>query len=332
MDLVFNIVGGAIGSMMFMYYIRKQKVSNTYQHELEMKQNHHMLTDHEAQLSVINSQLRIHAIDIQNIQSDINLLKHSTEPIQSDSVIQATKVDMNPQELFECMTKNSVIPQRASDGSAGFDLHCDEERVIKAHTHSIVTTGIRIRMPECKIPGGRYKHFAKIHSRSGMSGRHGIEVGAGVIDSDYRGMINVVLYNHSDKDYLCRIGDRIAQLIIEVCSCPSVYDVKRVTGSDDVHITRIETDTTKERGDGGFGSSGFGKDFKSPSVKTEPKTEEDADEEADEEEDEEEDTRSDPKEDTSKEDTSKDEEDEADPQDEAQPQPLHKQMKPKRID
>lgn len=70
-----------------------------------------------------------------------------------------------------------------------------------------------------------------------------IDVGAGVIDNDYRGEIKVILFNLSSEDYIVKVGDRIAQLIIE-------YFIPAVLKCVD------ELDQT-ERNDNGFGSSGI---------------------------------------------------------------------------
>jgi dUTP pyrophosphatase len=78
--------------------------------------------------------------------------------------------------------------------------------------------------------------------RSGLAHKHSIDVGAGVIDYDYRGNVGVILFNFSDKDFQISPGDRIAQLILERISMASVVEVADLD------------DTT--RGAGGFGSTG----------------------------------------------------------------------------
>ena len=78
--------------------------------------------------------------------------------------------------------------------------------------------------------------------RSGLTWKHSIDVGAGVIDADYRGSVGVILFNHSDIDFEVRVGDRIAQLIIEKIMTPNVMEVE-------------DLDATV-RGEGGFGSTG----------------------------------------------------------------------------
>jgi dUTP pyrophosphatase len=72
--------------------------------------------------------------------------------------------------------------------------------------------------------------------------KHGIAVGAGVVDPDYTGEIKVVLFNHDSAPYVVRPGYRIAQLILEQCVTPDVVEVDSLTST--------------ERGQGGFGSTG----------------------------------------------------------------------------
>ena len=64
--------------------------------------------------------------------------------------------------------------------------------------------------------------YGRIAPRSGLTVKHHLDVGAGVIDSGYTGNIGVVLFNHGSNDYLVHSGDRIAQLIIKGCRQPSV--------------------------------------------------------------------------------------------------------------
>ncbi|KAJ6333882.1 hypothetical protein OIU78_010899 [Salix suchowensis] len=56
--------------------------------------------------------------------------------------------------------------------------------------------------------------FVDLAPRSGLTWKHSIDVGAGVIDADYRGPVGVILFNHSDLDFEVKVGDRIAQLIL----------------------------------------------------------------------------------------------------------------------
>ena len=81
-----------------------------------------------------------------------------------------------------------------------------------------------------------------LHHVQGLAIRNFIDVGAGVVDSDYRGEIKVILFNHSAEDFAVQVGDRIAQLILERIETPQV---KKVAALDDT-----------DRGAGGFGSTG----------------------------------------------------------------------------
>lgn len=131
-------------------------------------------------------------------------------------------------------------PTRATSGSAAYDLRympADGDSVIvRPNDTEILPTGLSI-----ELPAG---YAALVCSRSGLAAKHGIQVlnAPGVIDSDYRGEISVILHNNSDNCIVFRAGDRIAQLMI--------VPVLQV---DWVSVDALgETD----RGSGGFGSTG----------------------------------------------------------------------------
>ena len=96
-------------------------------------------------------------------------------------------------------------------------------------------TGISI-----SFPAGLY---ARIAPRSGLALKKFIDVGAGVVDADYRGEVGVVLFNHGDQDFQVNMGDRIAQLILERIDTPPVVEV---SGLGEI-----------VRGSSGFGSTGM---------------------------------------------------------------------------
>lgn len=133
------------------------------------------------------------------------------------------------------LSDKAVLPSRASPLSAGYDLSSATSTNVPARGKALVPTDLSIGIPE-----GTY---ARIAPRSGLAWKHSIDVGAGVIDADYRGSIGVILYNHSDVDFEVKIGDRIAQLIIEKIVTPDVVEVE-------------DLDSTS-RGEGGFGSTGI---------------------------------------------------------------------------
>ena len=90
------------------------------------------------------------------------------------------------------------------------------------------------------IPVGNY---GRIAPRSGLAAKHSIDVGAGVIDADYRGELKVLLFNFADKDFSINPCDRIAQMIIE-----------KYSPTELIEVTDLES---TERGAGGFGSTGI---------------------------------------------------------------------------
>lgn len=132
------------------------------------------------------------------------------------------------------LSQHARAPTRGTTGSAGYDLYACEAGTLEPRAGPLcVDMGIAIEIP----PG----HYGRIAGRSSLATR-GVMVLAGVIDSDYRGPITVVLANvHASLPYSFRAGDRIAQLIIERISTPEVAVVSELSPT--------------ERGAGGFGST-----------------------------------------------------------------------------
>ena len=136
--------------------------------------------------------------------------------------------------LPQCMVKGSYLPQYAHIGDAGADLRSSEEIIIPARGKKSVPTGLCIALPR--------GHVGLIWPRSGLAFKHSIDCGAGVIDVTFRGEIQVLLFNHSDNDYLIKKGQRIAQLLIQ-----------KIEPVNFVQVTHLEATT---RGYDGFGSTG----------------------------------------------------------------------------
>ncbi len=104
--------------------------------------------------------------------------------------------------VVACVHKDAKMPIKATSGAAGYDLSACENKIVPAHGRALVSTGLVMAFPSAV--------YGQIASRSGLAYKNGIVVGAGVIDSDYRGIVGVVLFNHSDNDFQVNIGDRIA--------------------------------------------------------------------------------------------------------------------------
>lgn len=118
---------------------------------------------------------------------------------------------------------DAIIPSKATPGAIGLDLHSVEPYIILPGQRVVVSTGIRVQLPD-----GVY---GRIAPRSGLAVKHGLDVGAGVVDPDYDGEIRVVLFNHdSHAPFIIRPGYRIAQLILE--KALDVSEVVVVTDGD----------------------------------------------------------------------------------------------------
>jgi dUTP pyrophosphatase len=91
------------------------------------------------------------------------------------------------------LSEKAQLPTRGSKGAAGYDLFAAKSIVIPAKGRAIVPTDISIAIPE-----GTY---ARVAPRSGLAVKHGIDVGAGVVDYDYRGPLGVVLFNFGEADF-----------------------------------------------------------------------------------------------------------------------------------
>ena len=134
------------------------------------------------------------------------------------------------------------LPQRATLESAGVDLLAavDSSITIAPGTHRVIPTGISIELPQ--------GYEAQVRPRSGLAAKHGITIlnSPGTIDPDYRGEIGVIIVNLGNAPFEIIRGMRIAQLVVN----------KFVDFSWD----EMKTLGTTKRGEGGFGSTGTGKD------------------------------------------------------------------------
>ena len=133
------------------------------------------------------------------------------------------------------MNVNAKLPVRGTSGSAGYDLAAAQTAVVPAHGKCLVKTGLSLAMPpDC---------YGRVAPRSGLALKRFIDVGAGVIDSDYRGELGVILFNFGNEDLTVNMGDRIAQLIFEKIKTPEIKETDSLDGT--------------RRGEGSYGSTGM---------------------------------------------------------------------------
>ena len=132
------------------------------------------------------------------------------------------------------LSETAKAPSRQSERAAGYDLYSSEDTKISPYERNLVPLGIAVA-----IPSG---YYGRIAPRSGLSVKHSLDIGAGVIDEDYRGEVKVILFNHGSKEFIVNNKDRIAQMILVPVLKVDFEEV------DDLPET--------VRGSGGFGSTG----------------------------------------------------------------------------
>lgn len=141
------------------------------------------------------------------------------------------------------LADGAVAPQYSSDGAMGLDLfaYIRNERGVSNHilpwSRGLISTGVSFAIPPT--------HYGRIAPRSGLALKKGIDVLAGVIDPDYRGVIGVLLMNLSGETVVIQNGDKIAQIIFERADRLAFYPVADLSALN-----------ATKRGSGGFGSTG----------------------------------------------------------------------------
>ena len=130
------------------------------------------------------------------------------------------------------------LPEYKTSGASGLDLMAfiKEPIEIKPKTSYLIPTGLSVAFSE--------NYEIQIRPRSGLAAKKNITVlnTPGTIDSDYRGEIKVIIYNHGDENFLVNNGDRIAQMILAPVVKMDLEEVNNLPESI--------------RGKGGFGSTG----------------------------------------------------------------------------
>ena len=135
------------------------------------------------------------------------------------------------------LTETATLPSKKTAGAAGYDLYADGDGEIHAGSIARISTGIAMAPPE-GVHG-------LIWPRSGLAAKFGIAVLGGVIDSDYRGEVSVLLANLGNGIFTFTSGDRIAQILFQV------------TGAEGSVIEELAELNETDRGDGGFGHTGM---------------------------------------------------------------------------
>lgn len=134
------------------------------------------------------------------------------------------------------IAESGFEPSYAKPGDAGADLRSTKSLVIAPGARALVSTGVRIAMPNGLV--------GLVHPRSGLAAKHGITIlnSPGTVDAGYRGEIMVTLLNTSEQNFEIQAGDRIAQIIFQEVVAPRFIAVSELPDSS--------------RGSDGFGSTG----------------------------------------------------------------------------
>ena len=140
--------------------------------------------------------------------------------------------------LIKKLDPKVVIPSYKTKGASGMDLMAfvKEKIVIKPQTSALIPTGLSVAFSE--------DYEIQIRPRSGLAAKNNISVlnTPGTIDSDYRGELKIIIFNHSNHDFIVNNDDRIAQMVL-------------------TPVAKMELEEANElpktlRGEGGFGSTG----------------------------------------------------------------------------
>ena len=140
--------------------------------------------------------------------------------------------------LIKRLNSKVKLPIYKTDGSSGMDLMAfiEEPIFIMPQKSKLIPTGLSLAIPN--------NTEVQIRPRSGLAAKNNISIlnTPGTIDSDYRGELKVILYNHGDKEFIVKNGDRIAQMVL--------VPIIKAT------FEEVESLPETIRGEGGFGSTG----------------------------------------------------------------------------
>lgn len=132
--------------------------------------------------------------------------------------------------------KFAEVPKYQTSGSSGMDISSAEYKVIKPGCVGLVSTGLSVQVPK--------GYEMQVRPRSGLALKKSISVinSPGTVDSDYTGIVGVILVNHGGDEFVIHEGDRIAQIVF----CPVAQ----------ANLVEVDSLDDTDRGDGGFGSTG----------------------------------------------------------------------------
>ena len=146
---------------------------------------------------------------------------------------------------FKKFTPDAIVPEFKTSGSLGADLSSSEKVVVKAKQATLVSLGIGLDIPK--------NHMILLSLRSSTPQRKGIFIpnGVGIIDSDYKGELKLLVSPLGDEDVVIEKHERIAQIVL--IPCKGLYDFCEQISS----FSEVKDLGSSDRGEGGFGSTGL---------------------------------------------------------------------------
>uniref|UniRef100_A0AC34GT88 dUTPase-like domain-containing protein n=1 Tax=Panagrolaimus sp. ES5 TaxID=591445 RepID=A0AC34GT88_9BILA len=170
----------------------------------------------------------------------------STSPVADEPVVKRAKLEnlniKNAVHEFKVpflkINENAKAPFRGSEFAAGADIHSAEDCVVPKKGKYLVSTALKLALPK-----GTY---GRVAPRSGLAFKSQIDIGAGVVDEDYRGEVKVLLFNFGQEDFYVKQGDRIAQLVCQeissTCEMPEPREevIEVVRKSEDIKMPTKE--------------------------------------------------------------------------------------------
>ena len=140
--------------------------------------------------------------------------------------------------LVKKLNSLASLPSYKTDGASGMDLMAciEKPRSLEPGKSCRIPTGLSVAFSE--------KYEIQIRPRSGLAAKNSISVlnTPGTIDSDYRGELKIILFNHSNENFIINNNDRVAQMVLTPIVKMELEEINELPNSD--------------RGDGGFGSTG----------------------------------------------------------------------------
>lgn len=131
------------------------------------------------------------------------------------------------------LNENAILPSYAHEGDAGMDLFSCVDLVVPVGERRLVSTGIAMEFDK--------GYFTSIRGKSGLALKRGISILGGVIEHTYRGDYGVIVLNTSSEDFVVKVGDKIAQVLLLPVATAEVVEVEVLSGS--------------VRGEGAYGST-----------------------------------------------------------------------------